>query len=187
MKTQPAIWNRNRSEKIADCRVFEVRKDFCTRENSDNEAAFFVIESPDWVNVIALTKAREVVLIEQFRHGVEEIILEIPGGMIDGGEKPEFAAKRELTEETGYSSDNWVYLGKSFPNPAIQNNTIHHYLALDCEKTGETEFDEHESVITKIVPLAECDKLIADEKITHALAVTGFYYLNLYLEKLNLK
>lgn len=172
-------WTRRRSKPVADCRVFKVREDTCERASDNKEATFFIIENPDWVNVIALTAHEQVVLIEQFRHGSEEIILEIPGGMIDENEEKEFAAKRELLEETGYSSDEFVYLGKSRPNPAIQNNWIYHYAAFNCEKTAETAFDEHESVTTKLVPLADVKRLVANGEITHALAVAGFYYLSL--------
>lgn len=179
MKEQPETWTRRRSAQIADCRVFKVREDRCARQSDGKEATFYVIENPDWVNVIALTKAKETVLIEQFRHGSEEIILEIPGGMIDANEEAEAAARRELLEETGYTAQEFVYLGKSRPNPAIQNNWIYHYAALNCEKTGATAFDEHESVVTRIVPLADVPDLIESGTITHSLAIVGFYYLNL--------
>jgi ADP-ribose pyrophosphatase len=178
MNEQPEIWKRIKSEQLADCRVFKVREDFCERDSDQSKHNFFVIECPDWVNVIALTKEKEVVLIEQYRQGTEEITLEIPGGMVDGGENYVDAANRELIEETGYSSNNLVYLGKSRPNPAIQNNWMFHYLALDCEKTEETAFDEHESVITKLVPLAEIESLITSGAITHSLVLAGFYFLN---------
>lgn len=184
MKTQPDIWKRIKSKEIADCRVFRVREDVCKRDNDLSEHTFFVIENPDWVNIIALTKDEEVVLIEQFRHGAEEIILEIPGGMLDDDEKPETAARRELLEETGFEAEEFIYLGKSHPNPAIQNNTIHHFLAKNCEKTGETSFDEHESVTTKLVPYKDVKSLIENGEITHALAVAGFYYTAAYLGRL---
>jgi len=183
MIEQPETWTRTKTKEIADCRVFKVREDFCRRETDDAEHNFFVIESPDWVNVVALTKEKAVILIEQFRHGTQEITLEIPGGMVDGRENPETAARRELAEETGYESDEFIFLGKSRPNPAIQTNWMYHYLALDCEKTQETAFDEHESLITKVVSLAEIEKLIKDGEITHSLAISGFYYFNLH-EKL---
>ena len=177
------IWKRKNSKKIADCRVFNVREDFCEREGDGLEGTFFVIENPDWVNIIALTKNKEVILIEQFRHGIEETILEIPGGMIDDDEKPERAARRELLEETGFSAERFILLGKSHPNPAIQNNTIFHFLAVDCEKTEDVSFDEHESVLTKIVSLEEAEDLIAAGVITHSLVVAAFHYFSIYSRK----
>ncbi len=110
MKEQVEIWKRQSSQAIADCRVFRVREDFCERDSDGAKHSFFVIECPDWVNVIALTKEKKVVLIEQYRQGTEEIILEIPGGMIDESEAPEAAAQRELSEETGYESIEFVFL-----------------------------------------------------------------------------
>ncbi len=185
MHEQPEKWKRLRSETIADCRVFKVRKDFCERENGGSQSTFFVLENPDWVNIIALTADQQVVFIEQYRHGAEAIVLEIPGGMIDGEEDSETGARRELLEETGYSSENWVYLGKSLPNPAIQNNTIYHYLATDCLKTDETSFDEHESVATKLLPLADCGQMILAGEIRHSLVLAAFQYF--YLRRENLK
>jgi 8-oxo-dGTP pyrophosphatase MutT (NUDIX family) len=179
MNPKPEIWKRQASQQIADCRVFKVREDTCERESDKLEHSFFVIESPDWVNVIALDAENRVVLIEQFRHGTEEIVLEIPGGMIDAGETPETAARRELLEETGFASEQFIFLGKSRPNPAIQNNWIYHFAAVNCEKIQETAFDEHESVVTKLVSLDEIPKLIESEQITHSLVLAAFYKLSL--------
>jgi 8-oxo-dGTP pyrophosphatase MutT (NUDIX family) len=179
MSDKPDSWRRLSSVEKADCRVFRVQEYLCERETDRKQSNFFVIESPDWVNVIALTPEKEVVLIEQFRYGTEEIILEIPGGMIDGSESAETAAKRELLEETGYSAERWVFLGISRPNPAIQNNSLFHYLALDCKKTAETAFDEHESLTTRLTPLDGIDVLIGRGIITHSLVVSAFYYLHL--------
>lgn len=180
MKQKVETWRRAASERIADCRVFRVREDFCERAGDNLKGTFFVIENPDWVNVIALTEEKKVVLIEQFRHGAEEITLEIPGGMIDDGESPETAARRELAEETGYTSENFVFLGKTRPNPALQNNRIFHFLALDCRKTVETNFDEHESIAVKLAALPEIDELIRDEIIAHSLVLTCFYRFEQY-------
>ncbi len=180
MNEQPETWKRTESEEIADCRVFKVRQDFCERASDRKGGTFYVIECPDWVNVIALTKEKEVVLIEQFRQGTEEITLEIPGGMIDDGEDAKAAGRRELLEETGYSAKEFVHLGKARPNPAINTNWMNYYLALDCEKTENTAFDEHESVVTKLVPLAKIENLIKSGEITHSLVIAAFYYLNLH-------
>src|SRR5688500_2840717 len=134
---KPDSWKRTSSKQIADCQVFRVRQDLFLRESDGEPADFYVIDIPDWVNVIGLTKAKEVILIEQFRQGTEEINLELPGGIIDDSESAEDTVKRELSEEAGFTSNRWILLGKSRPNPAIQNNTIFHYLALDCERTAE--------------------------------------------------
>lgn len=179
MTKKAETWKRNSTKQIADCRVFKIREDLCERENDKLEHSFFVFENPDWVNVIAVTKDRKVVLIEQFRHGIEQNILEIPGGMIDENEEPEIGARRELLEETGYSAEKFIYLGKSHPNPAIQNNWIYHFLAPNAEKTHDTTFDEHESVIPKLVELEEIPSLIENESITHSLVIAAFYLFEL--------
>lgn len=176
-------WKTKSSKEIADCKIFKVREDVSERESDTKESTFFVLENSDWVNIIALTKAGEVVLIEQFRHGIKDVILEIPGGMIDDDEKAETAARRELVEETGFSSEKFILLGKSHPNPAIQNNTVFHFLAVDCEKTEDVSFDEHESVLTKIVSLEETENLIESGVITHSLVVAAFYYFLIYNRK----
>lgn len=171
---QPKVWEKISSRQIANCRVFKVSERKV--KSGETQISVYVVENPDWVNVIALTKENEVVLIEQFRYGVERIILELPGGLIDEGEKPEEAAKRELLEETGFSARKWFLLGLSNPNPAIQNNRIYHFLALDAQKTHNPCFDRNESIATKLVPLKETISLISAGEISHSLVVAAFYY-----------
>jgi len=175
-------WKKTRSREIADCRVFRVREDISRDPQTGREAGFFIIENPDWVNVIALTTDEKIIIIEQFRHGTDEITLEIPGGMVDEGEDPSVCAGRELLEETGYAPKEMVYLGRSRPNPAIQSNWIYHYLALDCEKRFEPDFDEHEDIRTSFIDLEEVEELIRSEKITHSLVMAGFYRFRQYMK-----
>jgi len=172
-------WKIQRSETVADCKIFSVRRDFSQRESDGAEFPFYCLENPEWVNVIPVTKSGEIVLIEQFRHGIEEVTLEIPGGMVDDGEDARLAAERELVEETGFAPRETILLGKSRPNPAIQNNWVYHYLAMDCEKVREPEFDATESVLTRLVPAAEIQNLIRDGRITHSLVIAAFHWQSL--------
>jgi ADP-ribose pyrophosphatase len=179
MTEKVEMWKRARSENVADCKIFKVRRDYSTRESSNQEHTFYCLENPDWVNVIALTTAGEVILIKQYRHGTEEVTLEIPGGMIDNGEDAKLAANRELVEETGYVPRETILLGVSQANPAIQNNRVYHYLAVDCEKTHEVKFDSTENVVTKLVDSAKISSLIKSGEITHSLVIAAFHWYNL--------
>jgi ADP-ribose pyrophosphatase len=177
-------WRRKRSEPWADCRVFRVLRDTCADPRDGREHDFFIIEAPDWINVVPVTAGGEVVMIEQYRFGTDEVTLEIPGGMVDPGETPREAAARELLEETGYAAGEMIELGKTRPNPAIQDNWIHTFLARGAEFRHEPTFEGNEQTIVRLVPLAEIPSLIADGAISHALVVVGFHWLSLY-EKLS--
>lgn len=173
------IWTRERSEQIADCRVFKVRRDVSADPRGRGEHDFYVIEAPDWVNVIPVTKSGEVVFIELYRHGSGEVSLEIPGGMVDPGEEPPDTAARELLEETGYEAREVVPLGRTRPNPAIQDNWLHTFLARDVEHRQEPSDDGTEQTRVRLVPLAQVPALIAGGEISHSLVVVGFHLLGL--------
>ena len=172
-------WTRRSSEIVADCRVFKVRCDLSLSPGGDREHDFYVLDACDWVNVVPLTPEGEVVMIEQYRHGSEDVTLEIPGGMVDGGESPSEAAARELAEETGYAAREIVPLGRVRPNPAIHNNWLHTFLAPGARYVSAPEFDSTEHCAVRLVPLADVPALIASGAITHALVVVGFHWLSL--------
>ena len=135
----------------------------------------YVFEFDSWANVVALTKNNEVVLVKQYRHGVQEVLLELPGGVVDDGENPLEGAKRELMEESGYSAGNIIEVGRIFPNPAIQQNTLYCYLATDVELTGEQHLDDAEEIEVHLVPLDELIEMVRQGKFLHALNVAVLF------------
>ena len=174
-------WDLVKSERLTSNRVFSTRKDVAVSPVTGERHDFFVIEAPDWVNIVALTGEgdSEVVLIRQYRHGIRSETIEIPGGMIDPGETPLEAAKRELLEETGYVSDDWISLGAVVPNPAIQSNRCETFLARSAKKVKEPTFDTTEDIATYTAPLSDVPGLVRTGQITHSLVVSAFYRLSI--------
>jgi ADP-ribose pyrophosphatase len=177
-------WRRVRSEIVADCRVFRVRRDWSLSPQTGREHDFYVLTAGDWINVIPLTAANEVVMIEQYRHGSEDVTLEIPGGMVDLEESPHHAAVRETLEETGYVAREVIALGCVRPNPAIHNNWLYTFLARDVRQERMPVHESTEHTVVRLVPLADVPRLVADGTITHALVVAGFYWLWLWQQNL---
>lgn len=143
-----------------------------------------VFEFRSWANVLALTRNNEVVLVRQYRHGVQENSLEFPGGVVNDGENPLEGVRRELMEETGYSAGNIVEVGQIYPNPAIQKNTLYCYLATDVELTGEQNLDEAEEIEIQLVPLDELIELARQGKFRHALHVAVLFRALVYLKRI---
>ena len=182
--TESPAWRRTRSEVVAECRVFRVRRDISISPQTGREHDFYVLTAGDWINVIPLTADNEVVMIEQYRHGSEEVTLEIPGGMVDLEESPHHAAVRETLEETGYVARAVIALGCVRPNPAIHDNWLHTFLARDVRQDRVPVHESTEHTVVRLVPLADVPRLVADGTITHALVVAGFYWLWLYQQGL---
>jgi 8-oxo-dGTP pyrophosphatase MutT (NUDIX family) len=144
------------------------------------EHAFVRLEGPDWVNVVAFNRAGELLIVEQYRHGVEAATFEIPGGCCDPGEVPLEAARRELREETGHRAEVWVELGFCTPNPATQNNRCHSFLAVDCSPAGPLELDRSEELRLWAFSWEEWDAHLRNGAISHALVLTAFLQLFLW-------
>ncbi len=168
------------SKQVGDFRIFTIRSDEKISPRTGKHCDFFVIESVDWVNVIALTRNDELVMVEQYRHGSNSVELEIPGGMMDPHENdPVATALRELREETGYEGSGGRLIGSASANPAIMNNTCHFILVENCELKHACEFDHGEDIVTRLVPAREIPGLVRAGKIRHPLVVCALYQFDL--------
>lgn len=173
-------WDTESSAVVADYNIFRVRKDRCRSPRTHKAHDFWVLETADWVNVVALTPDEQLVLVQQYRFGCQRPTLEIAGGTVDQGEAPLDAARRELREETGYDAETILLLGAVEPNPAIQNNRCYTALALGCRPAGAQELDEREDIVVKTRPLTELPELLASGEITHALVWAAFQHFELW-------
>ena len=174
-------WKKTGSKPIGDFRIFKLRSDLYINPRTNKEHDFYILDTVNWVNVIALTPARELVMVRQFRVGSATVELEIPGGMMDPGETdPVATAIRELREETGYEGERARLLGSVWSNPAILNNKTFTVLIENCQLKHAVDFDGGEDLATQLVPATEIPQLVADEKISHSLVVVALYHFDLW-------
>jgi len=142
-----------------------------------------IFEFRTWANILALTKNNEVVLIKQYRHGVQEVLWEIPGGVVEDGEDPLEGVKRELLEETGYTAPEIIQVGKLYANPALQTNSMYCFLALDAEKMTGQSLDDGEDIEVHLVPLDELMAMSKRGEFSHALQVACLFHALIHLER----
>jgi ADP-ribose pyrophosphatase len=176
-------WKKNGQKVDYDCGFFKVHVHRSASPTTGKEHPFYVLSTRNWTNVVALTGDKKVLMVSQFRHGTEEVSLEIPGGAVDSQEEPLKAAQRELREETGYESSQWHFLGKVRPNPAILSNSCYLYLALDAKHVGELDLDEAEELEVSLHDLKEISGLIRNSQIQHSLVVAAFHLFDLFQDE----
>lgn len=174
MKTESKnSWEVIRSESGPDLSLFKTRYDWAKNPRNAKTIKAVVLESRDWVNIVALTPEHKILTVRQFRFGVGRDTLEIPAGIMDAGESPQQAAMRELREETGCVTDNWKYLGAFDANPAFMNNICHSWLALDVIQKFPLQLDEGEEIDLAELSLDEIRKEINAGRMRNALSLAA--------------
>ncbi len=179
--TKP-LWRIIKDKKLVETPIFDLQEKYLDAPGQTIDHPFYVLNAPDWINIIALNDddPEKIVLVEQYRAGIHESTLEIPGGMVDSGEDPLTAAKRELKEETGFESELWTSMGAVSSNPAILSNRTHLFLAEKCVKTAEQNTDGSEDITVHLTNLNHFFSLTAEGTVHHAIVVAavGKYLLH---------
>ncbi len=176
-------WKKLSSNYLVKEKWATLRVDTCELQTGIVKDDYFVLEYPNWVNAIALTADHKMILVRQYRHAADIISLEIPGGVIDGDELPEFAVRRELLEETGYSFESAELIATLYANPATANNVTYTYLLKGGVKTHEQHLDEHEILNVEEYTIEEVKQLLKENRIDQALHCAALFYGLMKLEE----
>lgn len=169
-------WKVLSSEYLVKFPFFTARKDKCETPEGKIVEQYYVVELPTTACALAFTEEGEAIMIKQYRHPVEKVILELPGGFIDQHESPEIAMARELMEETGYEFSSIQQVGVIAANPGVLNNYTALFLAQGGKKVGEQDLDHNEYIEIEKISLAEVKDLLLENKIEQALHAMCMFY-----------
>jgi 8-oxo-dGTP pyrophosphatase MutT (NUDIX family) len=176
-----AAWERLGSERLLETPYFALRSDRLRLPGGAIKDPYYVVERPDAAIIFPLTRKGEVVLVRQYRPPLGRMELGLPAGLVEEGEGPEAAARRELLEETGYSGGEWEPLGSLASSPSLKDNWAYLFLARGVEKTATPDPDEHELVEVVRVPVEDLRDLVHSGKIVSS---SGVAAVMLALERL---
>jgi 8-oxo-dGTP pyrophosphatase MutT (NUDIX family) len=166
----PGPWKVLTREYLAKKPWYTVRVDRVELPNGTVIPEYWINEYAPWVNVVALTEDDQVVLIRQYRHGIEKVHYELPAGTTDPEDTSlEEAARRELREETGYGGGRWSLLAELSANPALQNNLTYTYLAEGVTSLGAAAPEASEEMTVHLTPLARVEDLLESGGFVQAL------------------
>jgi ADP-ribose pyrophosphatase len=169
-------WQKLSTEYLVKKKWATLRVDTCKLQNGAIKDDYYVLEYPDWVTAVAVTKDNKIIMVRQYRHAADIISLEVPGGVIDGDESPETGIRRELQEETGYTFDKCELLATLYPNPATSTNRTFAYLLTGGVKTHDQHLDEHEILVVEEYTIEEVKQLLKDNKIAQCIHISALFY-----------
>jgi len=174
-------WKKISSKQVADYRIFQVHENVSESPVTGEAHTFYALHSRDWTNVVAVTPENRVVMVRQYRHGIDEISLEIPAGRVETNDPtPEATIRRELLEETGYEADEVIYLGAVHANPAFLDNMCRTFLARDAQRISKQDLEDTEDIHVEEIDLDVIPAMIMSGAISHSLSVAAFYLFEQY-------
>ena len=177
-------WKTLESEYISEHIYFTARRDRCQREDGAIIDPYFVVEMPTSATALALTADNNVLLVNQYRHPIKEVVLEFPGGFVDPGEDFATAMHRELLEETGYRFDKVEWVGRVAANPGVLTNYTELFLATGGIKTQEQQLDHNEEIEVLEMPMEEFLEKVRKQELVQALHVSCLFFALLKSGKL---
>ena len=170
-------WETISSEYLARETWFTVRRDTCKRSDGKIVNNYYVFEFPEWATAFAVTEEGKILMTRQYRHAINEVCIELPGGCVDATDKSyEDAIRRELLEETGYQFADVVPLGKISANPSTNSNLMHMFLATGGKKVKEQSLDDNEEIEIIELSFDELKQLIDENKILQAMHMSTIWY-----------
>jgi ADP-ribose pyrophosphatase len=172
----PFDWTTLHSDYLANKKWIKVRQDRCQMPDGRIIDPYYVLEYPDWINVLALDTSGQVILTRQYRHGIGATVLELPSGSVDPRESPLVTARRELLEETGYQFERIVQTAELSPNPGNHANRVFSFLATGGRKVADPVFDESEEIETVLVRMEEFKQLLSENQLVQAMHVSASFY-----------
>ncbi|WP_159634448.1 NUDIX hydrolase [Sphingobacterium composti Ten et al. 2007 non Yoo et al. 2007] len=153
-----------------------LRVDKLELPNGNIKDEYYVLEYPTWVNMVAITEDGNVLFVKQYRHGADQIMIELPAGVVEDDEEPKVAARRELLEETGYAFDSIEYICELFANPATSGNLTYTYLLTGGKKVQEQELDSSEDIEVVEMSIEESKQFLFENKVGQALHSSALFY-----------
>ncbi len=179
-------WKTLASEYVYNADWFTARKDTCQKPDGRIIRDYYVLEFPEWVTALPITKEGKVLMVKQYRHALEEECIELPGGCVDATDNDFITAiKREMMEETGYEFEEVISLGSISSNPSTNNNLMHMFVATGGKKIKGQDLDHNEEIEVFEITFEELMDLVDKGRIMQSMHLSTIFYAMRHLGKIN--